>query len=96
MRISNFRDYSLTSQRVSLPFCHSDRTELNTTTWTFERMVTRVKLLQIGWKQGEEWDKAYGYLAIGNVQLLDTLHPLIEPRGGTPNQMLKNSKPFAH
>lgn len=50
--------------------------ELTTTTWTFEPIsdkVTRVKLLQTGWKQGEEWDKAYDYLATGNAQLLETL-----------------------
>ncbi len=45
-------------------------------TWTFEPAgdkVTRVKLRQTGWKQGEEWDKAYQYLSAGNAQLLDTL-----------------------
>jgi len=34
---------------------------------------TVVRLVQTGWKTGEEWDKAYGYLATGNVQLLETL-----------------------
>lgn len=45
-------------------------------TWTFEPVgekVTRVVLRQTGWKQGEEWDKAYEYLASGNAQLLETL-----------------------
>jgi hypothetical protein len=32
---------------------------------------TRVRLVQTGWKQGEEWDKAYDYLATGNAQLLE-------------------------
>ena len=35
---------------------------------------TIVRLVQSGWKTGEEWDKAYDYLARGNAQLLDTLH----------------------
>jgi uncharacterized protein YndB with AHSA1/START domain len=34
---------------------------------------TVVKLVQTGWKSGEEWDKAYDYLAKGNAQLLETL-----------------------
>ncbi len=34
---------------------------------------TTVRLVQTGWKTGEEWDKAYDYLAQGNVQLLETL-----------------------
>lgn len=34
---------------------------------------TVVRLTQTGWKTGEEWDKAYDYLAQGNAQLLDTL-----------------------
>jgi uncharacterized protein YndB with AHSA1/START domain len=35
---------------------------------------TLVRLVQTGWKTGEEWDKAYDYLAQGNAQLLETLH----------------------
>jgi uncharacterized protein YndB with AHSA1/START domain len=34
---------------------------------------TVVRLVQTGWKNGEEWDKAYDYLAQGNAQLLETL-----------------------
>jgi uncharacterized protein YndB with AHSA1/START domain len=34
---------------------------------------TLVELDQTGWKEGEEWDKAYDYLAKGNTQLLETL-----------------------
>jgi uncharacterized protein YndB with AHSA1/START domain len=34
---------------------------------------TVVKLVQTGWKSGDEWDKAYEYLAKGNAQLLETL-----------------------
>ncbi len=34
---------------------------------------TLVQLEQTGWQEGEEWDKAYEYLAKGNTQLLETL-----------------------
>ena len=34
---------------------------------------TVVRLTQTGWKSGDEWDKAYDYLATGNEQLLETL-----------------------
>ena len=34
---------------------------------------TLVRLTQTGWKNGEEWDRAYDYLAKGNAQLLATL-----------------------
>jgi len=36
--------------------------------------VTIVRLTQTGWKTGAEWDQAYEYLAVGNAQLLSTLH----------------------
>jgi uncharacterized protein YndB with AHSA1/START domain len=35
---------------------------------------TIVRLTQTGWKEGEEWAKAYEYLTVGNAQLLATLH----------------------
>jgi uncharacterized protein YndB with AHSA1/START domain len=35
---------------------------------------TIVRLTQTGWKDGEEWVKAYEYLTVGNAQLLATLH----------------------
>ncbi len=35
---------------------------------------TLVQLTQTGWKPGDEWDKAYEYLAVGNAQLMATLH----------------------
>ncbi len=38
-----------------------------------EGSSTRVRLTQTGWKTGDEWDKAYDYLAKGNAQLLWTL-----------------------
>ena len=34
---------------------------------------TVVHLGQTGWKSGEEWDKAYDYLAEGNAELLNNL-----------------------
>jgi uncharacterized protein YndB with AHSA1/START domain len=34
---------------------------------------TVVHLSQTGWKSGEEWDKAYDYLAEGNAELLNNL-----------------------
>jgi uncharacterized protein YndB with AHSA1/START domain len=36
--------------------------------------TTLVRLTQTGWKNGEEWNSAYEYLAAGNAQLLATLH----------------------
>ena len=35
--------------------------------------TTLVRLVQTGWKSGEEWDRAYDYLAQGNAQLLNAL-----------------------
>ena len=39
-----------------------------------EGSSTRVRLTQTGWKAGDEWEKAYEYLARGNPQLLWALH----------------------
>jgi uncharacterized protein YndB with AHSA1/START domain len=36
--------------------------------------ATVVRLTQTGWREGEEWVKAYEYLTVGNAQLLATLH----------------------
>jgi uncharacterized protein YndB with AHSA1/START domain len=51
------------------------RAERTTAAWEFraDGAATIVTLTQTGWKQGEEWDKAYDYLAAGNAQLLETL-----------------------
>jgi uncharacterized protein YndB with AHSA1/START domain len=35
--------------------------------------ATLVHLTQTGWKTGDEWDKAYDYLADGNAELLNNL-----------------------
>jgi uncharacterized protein YndB with AHSA1/START domain len=52
------------------------RAERTTATFRFLSLgpgSTRVQLEQTGWKEGEEWNKAYDYLAKGNAQLLETL-----------------------
>ena len=57
----------------SFPIVRAART---TATWTFRSVgvkSTQLTLRQTGWKEGEEWDKAYEYLADGNAQLLGTL-----------------------
>ncbi len=36
--------------------------------------TTVVRLTQSGWKQGDEWRRAYEYLLPGNAQLLSALH----------------------
>jgi uncharacterized protein YndB with AHSA1/START domain len=53
------------------------RKERTTADFSFEAVDgknTRVSLIQTGWKQGEEWDKAYDYLANGNAMLLAQLY----------------------
>jgi uncharacterized protein YndB with AHSA1/START domain len=37
------------------------------------KATTLVRLEQTGWKEGLEWDRAFDYLANGNVQLLENL-----------------------
>jgi len=52
------------------------RAERTTAKWQFTAVnatSTKVTLTQSGWKEGEEWDKAYDYLADGNAQLLEAL-----------------------
>jgi uncharacterized protein YndB with AHSA1/START domain len=53
------------------------RAERTLATWQFQSVdanTTRLTLTQTGWKEGEEWNKAYEYLAKGNAQLLERLH----------------------
>jgi uncharacterized protein YndB with AHSA1/START domain len=52
------------------------RAERTTARFQFEAKgeSTVVRLVQTGWKSGEEWDRAYEYLTVGNAQLLATLH----------------------
>jgi uncharacterized protein YndB with AHSA1/START domain len=52
------------------------RAERTTATFRFlpqGKGTTLVQLEQTGWKDGDEWDDAYQYLAAGNAQLLETL-----------------------
>jgi uncharacterized protein YndB with AHSA1/START domain len=51
------------------------RAERTTARFTFAKDgdSTIVKLVQSGWKTGDEWDRAYEYLAQGNAQLLMAL-----------------------
>jgi uncharacterized protein YndB with AHSA1/START domain len=42
--------------------------------FTGDGNATVVRLTQTGWKRGDEWDKAYEYLAEGNKQLLESLY----------------------
>jgi uncharacterized protein YndB with AHSA1/START domain len=35
---------------------------------------THVRLVQTGWRAGQEWDAAFEYLSHGNAQLLELLH----------------------
>jgi uncharacterized protein YndB with AHSA1/START domain len=53
------------------------RRERTTAVFLFEAVganATTVRLAQTGWKQGEEWDRAFDYLANGNAQLLEALY----------------------
>jgi uncharacterized protein YndB with AHSA1/START domain len=42
--------------------------------FTADGNATLVRLTQTGWQEGEEWNRAYEYLAAGNAQLLAMLH----------------------
>lgn len=55
------------------PHVRSERTRAVFEFKAVDRGSTLVRLTQTGWKEGEEWDKAYDYLAGGNAQLLETL-----------------------
>ena len=53
------------------------RRERTTAVFLFEPAgsgTTTVRLAQTGWKAGDEWDKAFDYLATGNAQLLEALY----------------------
>jgi uncharacterized protein YndB with AHSA1/START domain len=63
---------------AQFPHVREERTKA---TWEFTAVdanATRLVLKQTGWKEGEEWDKAYAYLADGNKQLLETLQRRFE------------------
>ena len=56
------------------PRVRADRTTARFEFKAVDKGSTLVRLTQTGWKEGEEWDKAYDYLAGGNAELLQTLH----------------------
>jgi uncharacterized protein YndB with AHSA1/START domain len=53
---------------------------------------TVVHLAQTGWKSGEEWDKAYDYLAGGNAELLESLRQRFVSGPVDWDAMFKQSK----
>jgi uncharacterized protein YndB with AHSA1/START domain len=55
------------------PTVRRERTDALFTFEALDANTTRLTLRQTGWKQGEEWDKAYAYLAAGNATLLNML-----------------------
>jgi uncharacterized protein YndB with AHSA1/START domain len=57
----------------SFPHVRAERTTALFEFKQVDKGSTLVRLTQTGWKEGEEWDKAYDYLAGGNAQMLETL-----------------------
>jgi len=57
----------------SFPHVRAERTTARFEFKQVDKRSTLVHLTQTGWKEGEEWDKAYDYLAGGNAQMLETL-----------------------
>jgi uncharacterized protein YndB with AHSA1/START domain len=57
---------------------------------------TVVRLTQTGWQSGEEWTRAYEYLAAGNSQLLATLHRRFVDGPTDWEKALGTSKPRAN
>lgn len=56
---------------------------------------TVVHLAQTGWKSGEEWEKAYEYLAGGNAELLESLRQRFVSGPVDWDAMFKQSQPAA-
>jgi uncharacterized protein YndB with AHSA1/START domain len=54
---------------------------------------TVVRLTQTGWKSGDEWTRAYEYLAAGNAQLLASLHHRFVDGPMDWEKAMGNSKP---
>ena len=57
---------------------------------------TVVRLTQTGWQSGEEWTRAYEYLAAGNAQLLATLHRRFVDGPTDWDKAMGGSKPKAN
>jgi uncharacterized protein YndB with AHSA1/START domain len=73
--------HTLVMSAMAPPMFPHVRAERTNATWEFtpiDASTTQLTLKQTGWKQGEEWDKAYAYLAAGNAQLLETLQRRFE------------------
>ena len=58
--------------------------------------ATVVRLTQTGWQSGDEWTRAYEYLAAGNAQLLATLHRRFVDGPIDWEKAMGNSKPKAN
>ena len=56
----------------SFPTVRAERTTARFE-FTAKGKSTIVRLVQTGWKTGQEWDRAFEYLAKGNAELLETL-----------------------
>ncbi|HEX4771579.1 MAG TPA: SRPBCC domain-containing protein [Bryobacteraceae bacterium] len=72
---------TLVMSAMAPPMFPHVRAERTIATWEFipvDANTTQLTLKQTGWKKGEEWDKAYDYLAAGNAQLLETLQRRFE------------------
>jgi uncharacterized protein YndB with AHSA1/START domain len=54
---------------------------------------TVVRLTQTGWLRGDEWTRAYEYLAAGNAQLLATLHKRFVDGPTDWDKVMGDSKP---
>jgi uncharacterized protein YndB with AHSA1/START domain len=57
---------------------------------------TVVRLTQTGWQSGDEWTRAYEYLAAGNAQLMATLHQRFVNGPTDWDKVMGNSKPKAN
>jgi uncharacterized protein YndB with AHSA1/START domain len=57
----------------SFPHVRAERTRARFEFKEVDKGSTLVRLTQTGWKEGEEWDKAYDYLAGGNAEMLEAL-----------------------
>jgi uncharacterized protein YndB with AHSA1/START domain len=77
------------------PHVRADRTRA---TFQFEPRgnSTIVRLTQTGWKSGDEWTRAYEYLAAGNAQLMATLHNRFVDGPIDWEKVFGNSKPKAN
>lgn len=57
----------------NFPTVRRERTQVVFRFDAIDATHTRVRLSQIGWQPGDEWDRAFTYLSKGNAQLLNAL-----------------------